>query len=86
MSDENKPAETKPEVQEVAEPIVRPVGERVVITGGRDYIEPIVRIVPSTYEDAGDNEKAIYISQGKNMGVSLSLPTIQAIIDWALNK
>lgn len=79
MSDEN----TKPETTEVFEPIVRNVGERVVLTGGRDYATPEVRVVQSNFEDAQDNEKLLYISQGKNMGVSLSLATVQAILDWA---
>jgi hypothetical protein len=78
MSDEN----IKPE-DVVAEPIVRAVGERVRIDGGRDYKEPTVRIINNTYEHSQDHEKAIYISQG-NGGVSLSLATLKTIIDWAL--
>jgi len=77
--------ESKPLSEDlVFEPIVREIGERVVIINGRDYIQPDVRVVPNTHRDAGDNEKAIYISQAKaGGGVSISLATLQAIIDWA---
>lgn len=67
----------------VLEPIVREVGERVAVTGGRDYDTPVVRVVPSTYQDSQDHEKALHISQGKNMGVSISLATLEVILKWA---
>lgn len=81
MSDEN----LKPE-DVVIEPITREIGERVAITGGRDYDTPVVRIVPSTYKDAQDHEKSIYISQGKNMGITLSLATLETALKWAKNE
>jgi len=80
MSDESN---VKPE-DVVFEPIVREIGERVVIVNGRDYIQPDVRIVPNTHKDSQDHEKAIYISQGKKNGISISLASLQAILDWAM--
>ncbi len=78
MSNDNvKPEDT------FAEPIIRDVGERVRIDNGRDYKEPLVRIVVNTHPKSQDHEKAVYISQGSS-GVSLSLETLQKIIDWAL--
>lgn len=85
MSDENKPETTeatKPE-EKVWEPIQRQVGERVAIAGGRDYATPMVRVVPSTHEHAQDHEKALYISQGKNQGISISLASLEAAVKWA---
>ena len=78
MSNEN----IKPE-DVVIEPIAREVGERVAVTNGRDYTTPLVRVVPSTYDDAQDHEKALHISQGKNMGISISLATLETILKWA---
>lgn len=70
----------------VVEPIVRLVGERVIISGGRDYVSPIVRIVESTYHAAADNEKALFISQKDTGGISLSLSTLETILNWAKQK
>lgn len=70
----------------VVECIVRSVGERVIISGGRDYVSPTVRIIESTYSDAGDNEKAIFISQKDTGGISLSLATLETILNWAKQK
>jgi hypothetical protein len=77
MSDTTQPEE------KVWEPIQRQVGERVVINGGRDYATPLVRVVPSMHNAAGDHEKALYISQGKNAGISISLASLEAILKWA---
>jgi hypothetical protein len=77
MSDEN----IKPE-DRIVEPIVREIGDRVIIDG-RDYVQPSVRVISNTFRDAQDHEKAIYISQVKGQGVSLSLSTLRAIVDWA---
>ena len=73
MSDDNK---------EYVDPIVRKVGERVIVDGGRDYSAPTARVILSTFSDAGEEERAVYISQGK-VGISVSLQTLQAIINWA---
>lgn len=73
MSDENK--------TDIVDPIVRKVGERVIIDKGRDYSAPTARVILSTFEDAGDEEKAVYISQGK-VGISVSVQSLQAIINW----
>lgn len=83
MTTEEKIEETKTEEIKVDEPITRPVGERVVINHGRDYINPIIRVVPNTFSDAQDHEKALHITQGPGMGVSLSLTTIEMIVKWA---
>lgn len=77
MSNDVKPSDV------VIEPIAREVGERVAVTNGRDYATPVVRVVPSTHDDAQDHEKALHISQGKNMGISISLSTLEAIVNWA---
>lgn len=83
MNEESNPI--KPE-DVVFEPIARDIGERVVIIDGRDYATPSARIVPNTHEQAQEHEKAVHISQGKGSGVSLSLASLQAILDWAINK
>jgi hypothetical protein len=70
---------------EMVKLINREIGENVLITGNRDYKEPRVRVVPNTYRDAQDYEKAIYISQGEG-GVSLSVETLEAIINWAKER
>lgn len=62
--------------------IVRSVGENTLVAGGKDYMEPRIRVVPNTHDTAGDNEKAIHISQGKE-GVSLSIETLEVILAWA---
>lgn len=69
---------------ETVEMIKRNVGDTVSITNGRDYAVPSIRIVPCTHDKAGDNEKAIYISQGKDRGgVSLTIETLETIVRWA---
>lgn len=78
MSTENKE-------ETFVEPIARNVGERLIITGGRDYAQPKVRVVNNTHPKAQDHEKSVYISQGE-LGVSLSLTTIEAIVAWAKGK
>lgn len=87
LDDRNDPptvdgAPTK-EDSDFVDPVKKEIGETVVLTGGRDYDSPRIRVIPSTYHGADDNEKALYISQGKNMGISLSLGTLEAIIKWA---
>jgi hypothetical protein len=72
----------KTEKLKMSNSISRQIHERVLITGGRDYIPPIARVIQSTYKNADDNEKAIYIAQGKN-GISISLATLEAILLWA---
>jgi hypothetical protein len=68
--------------EQAVDPIVREVGERVIIDQGRDYIAPTIRVVCNTFEHATDDEKALYISQGKS-GISISLTSLQAAINWA---
>lgn len=80
MSDDIKPEDT------FFEPIVREIGERVVIIDGRDYKQPEARVIPNTHSDAAEHEKAIYISQQRGTGISISLASLQAILDWAINK
>lgn len=67
----------------MSDKIVRSLGEKIVVSGGRDYSSPSVRIVPSMFEKSEENEKAIHISQGKNMGISISLETLEMIMKWA---
>lgn len=67
----------------VAEPIARAIGERCIVTNGRDYLAPSARVVSNTHAEALDHEKALYISQGDKAGISISLPTLEAIINWA---
>lgn len=67
----------------VEEPIKKDIGDTVVITAGRDYDSPKVRVVPNTYHNAEDHEKALHISQGKGVGISISLNTLKQIIAWA---
>lgn len=78
----NEEATQVPAEEIVIEPIVREVGERVAITGGRDYSNPVIRVVPNTHAEAGEHEKAAHISQGKGMGVSLSLASLEAAVRW----
>lgn len=69
---------------QVVELISREVGERVIINGGRDYDTPTARVVPSTYINSQDHEKALHISQGKGGGgISISLATLDTIMRWA---
>lgn len=82
MSEQNDQV-NKPE--EIIESIVRPIGERVIVKGGRDYLPPDVRVIPNTYSESNDNEKAVHISQGK-AGISLSLPTLEMIVAWLKAK
>lgn len=80
----NETQESQPKSEEkVFEPIQREIGERVILRNGRDYTTPEVRIVPSTFQDAQEHEKAIHIKQGKNMGISISLASLEAIAEWA---
>jgi hypothetical protein len=85
-------AESKVENQEVETtatakpqytgPIKLDVSTRAKFTGGRDYIAPTALIVPSTFKDADDTEKSVYILQDKQ-GVSVSLETLERICKWA---
>jgi hypothetical protein len=70
----------------IPEPVVREVGETIAFANGRDYNTTRVRVVPSMYAVAQDHEKWIYVSQNKNMGVSLSLATIEALVAWAKSR
>jgi hypothetical protein len=65
------------------DPIKKQIGETVVLTNGRDYVSPKVRVVPSTYHGASENEKQLYISQGKTGGISISLESLKHIVAWA---
>ena len=69
---------------ETVEIIKRNIGDNVSITKGRDYAVPTIRVVPCTHDDAGDDEKALYITQGKDRGgVSLTIETLETIVRWA---
>lgn len=69
--------------------IAREIGDTTVIGKGKDYSEPRVRVIPNTHPSCQDGDKAVYISQGRGKeatGISISVETLQAIIDWANTK
>jgi hypothetical protein len=61
------------------------VGAVIAFPGGRDYSTVRCRVVSSTYKNAADDEKALYLSQGNGLSgsISISLSTLEAIIAWA---
>lgn len=80
---QQKEPEIRPEVLS-NDPIKQPLGASVALTGGRDYDLVRARVILSTYKHAGDEEKAVYIRQGRaGAGVSISLSTLEAIVRWA---
>jgi hypothetical protein len=67
----------------MSDAIKREVGDNAKFVGGKDYAEPLVRVITSMNKDASDNEKALFISQGKDHKLSISLPTLEMIVKWA---
>lgn len=61
------------------------IGSVIAFPSGRDYSTVRCRVVQSTYKDATDDEKALYLSQGSGLSgsISISLSTLEAIIAWA---
>jgi hypothetical protein len=62
--------------------IKREIGDRIIIADGRDYVPPSARVIASTFKEAAEDEKSIYISQGK-LGISISIESLRRILKWA---
>jgi hypothetical protein len=74
--------------QEVGEPI-REIGETITCSAKDDHGITKARIVPNMSDNSTDNNKWLYISQGRLpniVGVSLTLKSLKEIIQWAETK
>src|ERR1700722_15515445 len=68
----------------INDPIKRNVGETTTFDKGRDYTSTRARVITSMYSGAADDEKAIYLNQGKGgAGISISLQTLKELVAWA---
>jgi hypothetical protein len=74
--------------QEQMEPI-RDIGENITCSAKDNHGLTKARIVPNMSDAAGENDKWVYISQGRLpniVGVSITLQSLKEIVQWAETK